>query len=376
MKISEMLVREDFYTILEQTLSDNRETIHAMEAPISVTDASNDCTLFVNAQLNSIMTAHPSRDVVDYLKTEYNVSGGLLRRLMVRGYLTAATTFVKRFVQKGIKINFKTGVDKDNILIYPCNKKIRLFDFGKGMVYTMLKRDFPPLYIDRETKFRLEHKAPFIPEIAESGAGCYSEKIINGMPVARINDQAFVNRCKEQAYNLVISLTRSDNQVLAVDYMQELKNTCLEQLKQKKAFADSAIVACLFDTLLAVKPDEKLSLVVSHGDFQPGNIWWDKDKKQIVIIDWETVKLRSRSYDHAALYYNLRREGTEQQVIDSIKASSHIHSFIPMCSPESVAKIVMAEELAYQTEELISFPGDIGIKQYNKIIEKFKTLKI
>lgn len=371
-----MLVREDFYTILEQTLADNRKTIQATEAPISVADASADCTLFVNAQLNAIMSAHPSKAVIEYLKTEYNVSGSLLRRMMVKVYLTAATTLVKRFSQKGIKVSFKDGVDKNNILIYPCNKKIRLFDFGTNMVYTMLKRNFPPLYINREIKFRKEYKAPFIPEIVEARDGCYSEKIINGMPLARINDATFVEHCKEQVYNLVISLTPTDNQVMAVDYMQELKNTCMEQLKQKKAFADSATVACLFDTLLAVQPNEKLSLVVSHGDLQPGNIWWDKDRRQIVIIDWETVKLRSRFYDHAALYYNLRRAGTEQQVIDNIKSSSHILSYTPMCSPESVAKIVMAEELAYQTEELISFPGEIGIKEYNKVLDTFKTLKI
>lgn len=376
MKISEMLLREDFYTILEQTLSDNRKTIHATVAPIEVKSVDDECILFVNAQLNSIMSSHPSRAVLDYLKTEFNVSGSLIRRMMVKGYLTAATTLVKQFSQKGIKVRFEEGVDKDNILIYPCNKKIRLFDFSKGMVYTMLKRNFPSLYIDREIKFRLEHKAPFVPEIAESGAGCYSEKIINGMPLARINDQTFAARCKEKAYDLLITLTRSNNQVMAIDYMKDLKETCLNQLEQKPTFKDSATVICLFDTLFAVKPNERLSLVISHGDFQPGNIWWDKDKKQIVIIDWETVKLRSRFYDHAALYYNLRREGTEQQVIDCIKASSHVHVYTPMCSPESIARIVMAEELAYQTEELISFPGEIGIKEYNHVLEQFKTLKI
>lgn len=150
----------------------------------------------------------------------------------------------------------------------------------------------------------------------------------------------------------------------------------MKSLKQKPSFKDAAIVTCIFDSLFEVQPNEKLSLVISHGDFQPGNIWWDKDREQIVIIDWETVKLRSRFYDHAALYYNLRREGTEQQVIDSLKASSHIKAFTPMCSPSSVAKIVMAEELAYQTEELISFPGEIGIKEYNKVLDTFKTLKL
>lgn len=376
MKISEMIVREDFYTILEQTLAYNRKTIHVTGTSISVTDTADDCVLFVNAQLNAIMSAHPSRAVIDYLKTEYSVSGSWLCRLIVKGYLAVATTLVKRFAQKGIIVDFEAGVDKDNILIYPCNKKIRLFDFSSGMVYTILKRDFPSLYIDRETKFRLEHKVSFIPEIIEHGKGYYSEKIIDGKPLARINDKCFVNRCKEDAYNKIMSLSRFTHQVMAVDYIQELKNTCLDQLKKKEAFKDTAIVACLFDTLLSVKPNEKLSLVVSHGDLQPGNIWWDKVKKQIVIIDWETVKRRSRFYDHAALYYNLRREGTEQQVVDSLKESSHIASFTPQCSPASVAKIVMAEELAYQTEELISFPGEIGIKEYNKVLDAFKTLTI
>lgn len=375
MKFSDMLLREDFWKILEDTLQDNTSYIGAI-GDVSVVDKNEDCTLYANAQLNAIMSVHPSKTVVDYLKTEYNVTGSLLRRMMVKGYLFAATTFVKRFSQKGINVEFDANINKDDILIYPCNKKIRLFDFGKGMVYTMLKRDFPSLYIDRETKFRLEHKASFIPEIVESGKGCYSEKIINGMPLARINNPAFVARCKEEAYKKVISLTPADYTINACEYIQQLKTTCLEQLKQKPAFKDADIVACIFDSLFEVQPNEKLSLVISHGDFQPGNIWWDKDREQIVIIDWETVKLRSRFYDHAALYYNLRRDGTEQQVIDSLKASSHIKAFTPMCSSASVAKIVMAEELAYQTEELISFPGEIGIKEYNKVFDTFKTLKI
>ena len=88
------------------------------------------------------------------------------------------------------------------------------------------------------------------------------------------------------------------------------------------------------------------------------------------------MKLRSRFYDYAALYYNLRRNGTEQQVVDSLKTSSHIQAFSPICAPESVAKIVMAEELAYQTEELISFPGEIGIKEYNCFINRLSRIII
>ena len=150
----------------------------------------------------------------------------------------------------------------------------------------------------------------------------------------------------------------------------------MEQLKLKPAFKDCQMIECLFNWLSEVGDDEKLSLVVSHGDFQPGNIWYDDDNKKVVIIDWETVKMRSRFYDHAALYYNLRRSGMLQHVVDSIKASSHIKSFTPQSSAESIAKVVLAEELAYQTEELISFPGEIGIKEYEAFINQIKTVNI
>lgn len=371
-----MLAREDFYTILEQTLVENHKALRIYADSVAVTDVDDRCSMFINAKLNAIISSSPSEAVINYLKTEYNVNGSFIRRVLVKAYLFAATTLVKAFSQKGIELRFGDDIDKDNILIYPCNKKIRLFDFRKRRVYTVLKRGFPALYIHREIRFRLEHKAPFVPQIIDSGKWFYSEHIINGIPLARINDDFFVAQCKEQAYNMVISLTETRHQVNAAAYLQKLKDTCMEQLKQKEGFKNMACAGSLLDTLSFVNPNENLPLVISHGDLQPGNIWWDMDKEQVVIIDWETVKSRSMLYDHAALYYNLRRKNTYQSVVDSLKASSHIKSYAPFCSAESIAKIVMAEEMAYQVEELISFPGEIGLKEFNRVLEQIKTLKL
>lgn len=371
-----MLLREDFYSILENTLSDNKAVIGATGRGVKVGNVNRNSTLYANARLNAIMSANPLPSVVDYLKTEYNVSGSFKRRLMVRSYLFAATHFVKSFAGKGVEIDFDKDVDIDEILIYPCNKKIRLFDFGKGVVYTMLKKGFPSLYIDRETAFRLKHKEPFIPQIEQSEQGFYSEKIINGKPLARINDTGLVEKYKKEAFELLISLTKTDEKIDATEYILRLKDECLQQLRQKPVFNDTESIAELFDSFLPSEKGEIVYLVVSHGDFQPGNIWLDNDKNKIVIIDWETVKKRTRFYDHSALYYNLRREGTKQQVVDSIMNSSHIKCFSPLCSSRTVAKVVMAEELAYQVEELISFPEVIGIKEFKHQIEQMKSLKI
>lgn len=375
MKFSDMLLREDFWKILEDTLNANSQNL-GINGEVRVVDKGVNCTLYANAQLNAIMSKNPSKAVRDYLKTEYTVSGNVLRKMMVKGYLWASTHLVSRFAQKGIQVQFDEGIDTDDILIYPCNKKIRIFDFKHGLVHTVLKKKFPDIYIARETEFRQTHHEDFVPQIQKTGVNYYSEKIINGRPLARIYDAAFVERCQNQAFQNLISLTPTDNQVNAKEYVESLKATCLEQLKTKESFSDSKTVEYLFNWFSEVDDKEFLSLVVSHGDFQPGNIWYDDDNKKVVIIDWETVKMRSRFYDHAALYYNLRRSGMLQNVVDSIKASSHIASFTPQCSATSIAKVVLAEELAYQTEELISFPGEIGIKEYNKVLDTFKTLKI
>lgn len=375
MKFSDMLLREDFWKILEDTLNANTHNL-CIKGEAKVVDNGASCTLYANAQLNAIMSKNPSKAVRDYLKTEYTVGGSPLRKMMVKGYLWASTHMVCRFAQKGIQVQFDESIDVNDILIYPCNKKIRIFDFKHGVVHTVLKKDFPDLYIVRETEFRMNHHEDFVPQIQNTGKNYYSEKIINGRPLARIYDESFVEKCQQDAVSKLISLTKENKIVRVKEYLASLKQICLEQLKLKPAFKDCQMVECLFNWLSEVGDDEKLSLVVSHGDFQPGNIWYDDDNKKVVIIDWETVKMRSRFYDHAALYYNLRRSGMLQHIVDSIKASSHIASFTPQCSPASVAKVVMAEELAYQTEELISFPGEIGIKEYNKVLDTFKTLKI
>ena len=116
MKISYMLKRESFYEINEKTLGAFYEGQEKLKK------------LYVYPELNAIVTARPSKKVKEYLYTEYRVSGSLLRRIAVRFYATlmlnsGGLLASKRFARK-------TSADKDT-LIYPCNKKYRIFIFEK-----------------------------------------------------------------------------------------------------------------------------------------------------------------------------------------------------------------------------------------------------
>ena len=70
MKFSDMLLREDFWKILEDTLNANTHNL-GIKGEAKVVDNGASCTLYANAQLNAIMSKNPSKAVRDYLKTEY-----------------------------------------------------------------------------------------------------------------------------------------------------------------------------------------------------------------------------------------------------------------------------------------------------------------
>ena len=48
-------------------------------------------------------------------------------------------------------------------------------------------------------------------------------------------------------------------------------------------------------------------------------------------------------------------------------------STIEGCPADTVLSLILAEELEYQTEELISFPGKMGLEMYMNKITEFET---
>lgn len=373
MKISEMLKREDFYTILPKTLNKYADFLGLEPGSVQVADKGNKADLYVNENLNAILSDKPSRKVREYLNTEYSVSGSIFRKMMVNAYLLASMTLVKDFSQKGLSL--KSELSLRDVLIYPCNKKIRLFDFASGTVHTVLKDGFPDNYIKRETTFRNETDASFVPKITRAGVGCYSEQIIcDGKPLARIHGVAYVEEKKKESLALLKSLTTKKDCIGAKEYLGQIKARCLSLLCDKEGFQNGKRVTALFDGLLSGIEDCEIGLVTSHGDFQPGNIWIDAEGK-VVIIDWETVKLRSPFYDYSALYCQLRNSGGLQYFCKRVLSNQHLSTMkdIPV---ETVIRVILAEELEYQTEELLSFPGIMGIELYEKFINELTSIEI
>ena len=361
MKISEMLEREDFYSILQSTLKTYSSSLGFSAESVEVRSDKKDCSLFVNPKLNAIMPAQPSRAVVGYLQTEYHVGGSWQRRMAVKGYLWLATHFVKQFSQRGLQIQY--NYDIRDLLIYPCNKKIRVFDFSRDVVYTVLKQGFPDNYILREVAFRQR--------------AAKTKDFIPNIKVSDNDDNDFVEDKKRKAYQLILSLTAKAETINSKEYINCLADECDKLLHEKSlSTIERKQMQAIFDLLANEAVSEDVPMVVSHGDLQPGNIWIEDKDEKIIIIDWETVKSRSPFYDLAALYLDMRRKKTPQSLYERIVQNYSLFDTNNDYNVKTIGAIVLAEELAYQTEELSSFPGTIGIKEYKQIVEQFSHLKL
>lgn len=335
-----MLGREDFYKINQETLDKYYK------------EQDKSKKLYIYPKLNAIVTKTPSRRVKKYLYVEYGYNGSLLKRILAKIYTKVVINSFGLLSSKTCRINFDLS---DNSLIYPCNKKIRIFDFDNGTVRVVPKHSFSDDGIKKEIEFRVSRKADFIPTVLSFDDGEYTEKIIDGCPLARIGERQ--EKYKAIAFDLWRNYNRSTENIIAREYAKRLRAkfeelACKCSVKSIDTTAVRELEELLYNTLSA--SDELIEVGLSHGDLQAGNIWVENGTDKIYIIDWESVGERSVNYDHAALFRGLRTSG----------------GLVEIASGESATDaVILYEDLLFRIAELNSLPGDIGTKGFAEYIK-------
>ena len=74
MKISAMLEREDFYSILQETLRTYSTKLNFNPNPVVTECSENGCALYVNPRLNAILPMHPSQAIITLIPQHYNLT--------------------------------------------------------------------------------------------------------------------------------------------------------------------------------------------------------------------------------------------------------------------------------------------------------------
>lgn len=235
-------------------------------------------------------------------------------------------------------------------LIYPCNRKYRIFDFNKCTVDVQTKSGFPTNQLKHEIEFRAKKGLPdFVPVLISYTEAGYKERIIDGRPLARITDGYEVY--KKKAYSQLSKYAKQFNvDVSGKEYAERIA----KDLRTRDTDCETLLTALAS----VIRTIPRITISFSHGDLQPGNIWIENGTHKVYIIDWESWGMRSSYYDKAVLFDGLR--------------PGDIGTYLDADLPHDEKAVVLLEDLLFQMEEYESLPGEFGREKLEDYIRKVK----
>ena len=379
MKIAQMLEREDFYKILRSTLERYFEQFRGVAVKIELCSSIFKGQLLVYPHINAIVTRLPSREVRKYILTQFSVRGNFVKRIAAKLYVFACLHSFGLLASKSVTLSDKSCV-KSSILLWPCNRKIRIFRFDDGLVDSILKTGITNRYMRTETEFRAKNNNfTFIPAITGRGNDWYIEKIMEGSPLARITRQNEYDNYEAVALRLLQELAEKSLTLLpAADYAASLKKSVdavTDLLKGKlneSILTQTISIAESYLTILKNNGDQ-IPLALSHGDFQAGNIWVDSEGK-VTLIDWETVGVRSVWYDRALLTLNMRRPDRIARLpeIDDEALFTVTGGF--KAKKWTVLSVILLEELLFFLDETATFPKTFSSSVLEALLVNLETV--
>lgn len=379
MKINELVEREDFYRIIEKSLENYYKNVFDYDLRISTNNNSILQKVFIYPQINSIVTRFPSREVLKYIFSEFNLRNNRFKFYAGKLYTGLCLFTGGLLANKTLRFH---GINPINssILIWPCNRKVRIFDFKKKIIDTILKEGFTNKYFNNEIYFRLNSNYSFVPGIIDHSHNWYRESLLPGQPLARItNNKQYLQSCNEAIAYIKIINDSNIRYVLPDEYaiglLDIIEKLVSKAIVEKKIQTGDILRKVAKTAYRKTKSlNNKIPLTLSHGDLQAGNIWVDTSLNKTYIIDWETNSVRSIWYDPATLLLNTRsHNGIYSLVVNRQK--KYVKDAILINDPtkdykiDSIIGILVLEDIIFHLEDNLELLHDWGrdlIDQYGK----------
>jgi len=256
--------------------------------------------------------------------------------------------------------------DSGRYLIIPGNRRIRLFDFQRGVTRTVAKAGFDADSIEREVMVRAHKAAGPFPSIdrVDPDGRWFDERILVGYALPRCppwrGRQRWERRAKQQ---LASWLDASAGAASFDDYLSEL----LKRIDDRSlsldtgSFIPANAVSRLASGARSGLQGRELAVALTHGDFQPGNIFVDTAAGQAVLVDWEFAAQRQRAFD--GFVYELKSRfpaGLADRVTAYVRvgppagASLLLPSATARGTRESFAALFLLEELEWHLHAMNS----------------------
>lgn len=378
MRIDEMILREDFYSILENTMNTYFRLVRNADAAFSYEEGRGE-KLIINAKFGFISRFPAPRGLLTFLNGEYNIRGNLAKYLAGHAAASLAWAFPQLGQTRTCRVS--EGVLGKNEFIYPQNRSVRIFDYASGQVDCIVKSGFSDKYFNNQLQFRLTHPYDFLVPLSAHGDRWFREPILSGHPLARTKNAKAYQKGLDDAMRGIRTLaadTRSE--IAASDYAKALLADIEPKLRRAATekqiqYGEPLLVAAKSAAELLSRGDT-VELCLGHGDFQSGNIWVDRSGKTY-IYDWETVGRRSVWYDSAVLNYSLRRAYGWKSLLaceapEAMRACEQNKQGAPNYA--AMKSAVLLEDILFYLDDLLELPKDFGREIFDAFAERIVKL--
>jgi len=388
MNIKTLLKRGNFYQVFCDTFNEYAQEIGLGD--IRITKAKNRLTAeFVSYENLGIITRkRTGLKQLRYMLHEYTVRDNRCKRLLVKLSVICA---MMSFGLLGNKYFSIKGRSNCNVLVWPCNRSIRFFNFEEQHVISVVKSGFSKMCFENAVRFRQQNDYEFVPHIISCGNGWFKEKILDGMPLARITDFSSYQTWRELACRYMEDMTRGKISLMnPVEYWNELQKRIEDKIIEitKTKQIESGFIIKEISNIIVEKAIEFTSehdseygipVSISHGDLQEGNLWVDVREGRLYIIDWETVSRRSIWYDPITLLYNLRRANALTKMMEryekdgaidplAIKIKTNVPNILILCT-------VILEDIDFYLDELLTLPADYGEQTFDQKMNQLANIQ-
>ena len=331
MRLSLLLQREPFGSILEKTLSAYWSEIHGAAYTVRW-DGDGDrppCwgqRWLMNQRLNSIFAADGESAAFEPVRREYGRATQPWLRPLQWSYVQAASRWRSKqwLASPGMCVS-PAVPDASGLLILGGNSRIRALDHAAGKAHVIPKVGFDNSNIERELAVReLTDAAPDLIEVGPNN-GWYTENYVLGTPLNRVGNSSRAERAFAEAaggLQRVHARTKESSDVVA--YAEELCERVQKRLATGPLVEDETREALSGTARRAQRAvvskasgAGSFEAVQAHGDFQPANILVGADRTW--LIDWEHTSRRQSAYD--PLVFSLRSrfpEGLGERIASAL----------------------------------------------------------
>jgi len=314
MRLSELSAREDVQSATCETLQRHLPSILGASISVVGDPSAPGQEWRENRLLSAYHVGVPGNAVARHLRDEFRVTPRRFRApaQFVVGTLAGTRAGLLLTSKPAFRIYPPIG-DAASWAIVPGNRRVRLFDFAAMRSYSLLKERYSASTNDAELSVRYRAPPGPFPPIVRVGPDrrWFEEPLIDGRSLPRVAGAARRRNALQKATAALAQWRAgSVRSVDATAYSSKLLRIIREAASNSHRSALEPLgprlleMSELWNSL--VSRSGEVSLMRTHGDFQPGNVLVPRGEGRPLIIDWEYEGERSQVFDGLTLGLSTR----------------------------------------------------------------------